>query len=84
MGLWGLRGTAGDCRAEVLLHSLISLVRQKHEYVQNIIKEGLSCSKKLRGGFLVSPQYRMIARSGTYLIYMADHENNDESRNSTP
>jgi len=69
----GQRGTAGDCRAEFLLHSIISLARQKHEYVQNIIKEALSCSSKWRGGLLVSPQYRMIARSGTYLIYMVDY-----------
>jgi len=74
----GLRGTDGNCRADFLLHSIISLTRQKYEYVQNIIREALSCSNKWRGGLLVSPQYRMIARSGTYLIYMVDHENNNE------
>ena len=35
----GPRGTAGDCRAEFLLHSIISRARQKHEYAQNIINE---------------------------------------------
>ena len=80
----GTCGTSGDCRAEFLLHSIISLARQKHEYVQNIIKEVLYDSNKWGGGLLVSAQYRIIARSGTYLRYMVDHKNNNEARNSTP
>jgi len=43
-----LRGTAGDCRAEFLHHSIISHARQKHEYVQNIIKE--ACYPVLTNG----------------------------------
>jgi len=44
----GLRGAAGDCRAEFLLHSIISRARQKYEYVQNIIKE--ACYPVLTNG----------------------------------